>query len=72
MNHEQSGVEVPLDLGIQFSIVLSQLSNNKASFTMDRLIAALEATTTLTDLMINSRYYWPSLDLNRRKVAQYD
>ena len=57
----------PLALGTDFSIDLRALSNNRSRYTVDQLITALEATTTLTDLRVAFDISFnPTAENNRR------
>ena len=62
----------PLALGTDFSIDLRALSHNQARYSVEQLIAALEASTTLTELRVDlgvGNSFEPTAENSRRIVA---
>jgi hypothetical protein len=60
----------PLALGTEFPIYFDALSRNEAGYTVEQLITALEATTTLTDLRVDFINFDPKAENNHCIVAQ--
>jgi hypothetical protein len=57
-----------LDLEDSFWLELGDLSNNEESFTIEQFIAALEATTTLTNLSVRFDEFVSTPENNRRFI----
>ena len=60
--------QTELDLGTNFAVTLREFSNNRAGYTIEQLVAALETTTYLTDLTVCFGLFAPTAGDNRRIV----
>ena len=63
-------ITVPLDLGRNYTLFLCSLHQNWAGFTTEQFIAALQATTTLTDLCVGCGGDYKSTPENNRRIIE--